>query len=216
MPRIEPFEEHPRQYEDWFEQHSLVYQSELKAVWHLLPPRGMGMEIGVGSGRFAAPLGIKVGVEPSAAMRNLAEARGIEVYDAVAEQLPFENGVFDFALMVTTICFVDDIRASFREAARVIKAQGELIVGFVDRDSLLGKLYEKHKGENVFYRKATFFSTREVLALLAETGFDVIETVQTVFGTLQSIRSVQEFQPGHGEGGFVAIRAKKAHDSNRC
>jgi hypothetical protein len=37
----------------------------------LLPENDKGMEIGVGNGRFAAPLGSKLGVEPPAAMRKL-------------------------------------------------------------------------------------------------------------------------------------------------
>ena len=57
MAKIEPFEKFTRQYEDWFEEHSYVYESELKAVRMLLPEYQNGVEIGVGSGRFAVPLG---------------------------------------------------------------------------------------------------------------------------------------------------------------
>ena len=210
MPRTEPFENHPAKYEAWFEENMFAYRSELEAVQHFMPDHGEGVEIGVGSGKFAAPLGIKIGIEPAAAMRKIADARGIEVHDAVAERLPFKSGYFDYALMVTTICFVDDIEASFREAARILKAHGELIVGFVDRDSSLGKIYEEHKAENVFYREATFYSAKEVLNLLSKTGFEEAEAVQTVFGSLPEIRTVQRYKQGHGEGGFVVIRARKA------
>ncbi len=30
--------------------------------------------------------------------------------DGVAEKLPFEDHFFDFALMVTTICFLDNVK----------------------------------------------------------------------------------------------------------
>jgi hypothetical protein len=59
MAKIEPFEEHAQQYEDWFERNRFAYESELRAVKTLLPEGGNGMEVGVGSGRFAAPLGIR-------------------------------------------------------------------------------------------------------------------------------------------------------------
>jgi len=121
MAKIEPFEKHKFKYEEWFEKNEFAYKSELQAVRYLLPKKGTGVEIGVGTGRFAEPLGIRVGVEPSKAMRKVAEKRGIEVIDGVAEALPFEDCLFDFALMVTTICFVDDIEASFKEAFRVIR-----------------------------------------------------------------------------------------------
>lgn len=208
MPRVRPFDENAAQYEAWFAEYELAYESELAAIRHLLPVSGSGLEIGVGSGRFAAPLGIGTGVEPSAAMRKRAQERGVSVYDAVAERLPFPDGAFDYALMVTTVCFVDDVATSFREVKRVLRDGGIFVVGFVDRRSSLGQLYEAHKRENVFYREATFYSTEEIIHLLQRCGFAPIETVQTVFGELPQITALQQPRSGHGEGGFVAVSAK--------
>lgn len=56
----DPFEKYTNDYDAWFEEHPFVYQSELKAVSSLWPSSGRGIEIGVGTGRFAAPLGIKI------------------------------------------------------------------------------------------------------------------------------------------------------------
>mgnify|MGYP006304620659 FL=1 len=109
MPRTEPFEKHPDKYEDWFEKNNAVYQSELQALKTLLPKGKKVVEIGVGSGRFAAPLNIRTGIEPSEQMRKLARKRGIDAREGLAENLPFDDSQFDFALMVTTICFLDDI-----------------------------------------------------------------------------------------------------------
>jgi hypothetical protein len=72
MAKTEPFEKHKAKYEEWFEKNVFAYKSELQAVRYLLPKRGTGVEIGIGTGRFAAPLGIRVGVEPSKAMREVA------------------------------------------------------------------------------------------------------------------------------------------------
>lgn len=171
MPKVEPFEKHMDKYEEWFEKNVFAYKSELQAVRLLLPKSGAGVEIGVRTGRFAAPLGIRVGVELSKEMREVAQKRGIEVVDGVAEALPFEDNLFDFALMVTTICFVDEIEASFKESFRIIKSSGFFINGFVDRNSSLGKTYQKHKEENVFYKIATFYSVDEVISYLKRVGF---------------------------------------------
>jgi len=102
MPRIEPFEQYYDLYEDWFERNMYVYMSELDALKKLLPREGNGIEIGVGSGRFSALLGIKVGVEPSKRMGEIARKRGIKVVNGVAEKIPFGDEEFEFALMVTT------------------------------------------------------------------------------------------------------------------
>ena len=136
MAKSKPFDEYASQYEDWFERNKFIYESELLAIREQLPESGEGIEIGVGSGRFAAPLGIQLGVEPSSQMRKIANQRGIEVIDGVAEDLPFNNAQFDFALMVTTICFLDDIEAAFKEAFRLLKPGGLFIIGFIDKDSL--------------------------------------------------------------------------------
>lgn len=132
MSKTEPFERHTEQYENWFEVHEAVYQSELEAVKMLMPEFRKGVEIGTGTGRFSAPLGIKHGLEPSPKMREIAVKRGIEVIEGVAEDLPFEDCSFDLALMVTTICFLDDLDRSFKEVNRILEPGGVFITGFVE------------------------------------------------------------------------------------
>ena len=209
MAKIEPFEKHKVKYEEWFEKNEFAYKSELQAVRYLLPKKGTGVEIGVGTGRFAEPLGIRVGVEPSKAMRKVAQKRGIEVIDGVAEALPFEDCLFDFALMVTTICFVDDIEASFKEAFRVIKPAGFFINGFVDRKSSLGRFYQKHRAKNVFYKIATFYSVDDVIPYMKKAGFRNLTLTQTIFHALEEIKEVEAMKEGYGEGSFVVVSGMK-------
>ncbi|MBW1849116.1 MAG: class I SAM-dependent methyltransferase, partial [Deltaproteobacteria bacterium] len=164
MPKTEPFDKHSDAYDEWFKKNIVLYEAELEAIRQLIPPPGAeGMEVGVGSGKFAAPLGIKIGVEPSEKMAIKAKMLGINVYPGVAEELPFSDGRFDYLLMVTTICFVDDVIKSFKEAFRVLKLSGCIIVGFVDKESELGRKYADKKEESKFYKDAAFFSTQEVL-----------------------------------------------------
>lgn len=209
MARIEPFEKHAREYEDWFAKHRFAYKSELEAVRRHLPQSKNGIEIGVGSGRFAVPLGLRLGLEPSIQMSRIAQRRGIEVVGGVAETIPFTNSTFDFALMVTTICFVDDLESSFKEAHRILKPNGCLIIGFIDRNSPVGRLYEQHKENNVFYRAATFYSVAEVISLLDETGFRDFRFSQTIFKNLPDIDRIEPVKPGYGEGSFVVVQATK-------
>ncbi|KPJ58156.1 MAG: methyltransferase type 11 [Planctomycetes bacterium DG_23] len=207
MARTKPFETHPHRYDHWFERHRFAYESELEAVRLHLPLERRGLEIGVGSGRFAAPLGIKFGLEPAQKMIEMARKRGICVASGVAEALPFRNASFDFALMVTTICFLDDINAAFKEVHRILKPGGSLIIGFVDKNSSLGKLYQERKADNVFYQPATFFSVEEVVSFLLNTGFKDLKFTQTIFKNLSDIRSAEPVIPGHGQGSFVVIEA---------
>lgn len=208
-PRVEPFERFPNRYEDWFARNQLVYKSELKAIRALLPEDAQGIEIGVGTGRFAAPLGIDSGIDPSKAMREIARKRGIKAVDGVAEALPYKNNQFGFALMVTTICFLSDIDKSLRETYRIIKPGGKLIVGFVDRNSSLGQTYQKHKGDNPFYKVASFLTVNEVTSYLKKAGFEDFSFIQTIFHDLDHIRDVEPIKESFGEGSFVVVRAVK-------
>ncbi len=79
MAKSAPFETHSEPYDEWYERHQAAYLSELLAVRALLPWKGQGLEVGVGTGRFAAPLGVKTGVDPARSMLDRAEERGVEV-----------------------------------------------------------------------------------------------------------------------------------------
>jgi len=142
-------------------------------------------------------------------MRKIAEKRGIKVIDGVAEKLPFDDSQFAFALMVTTICFLDDTKAAFNEAYRVLKPDGCFIIGFADKLSPLGRLYQQHKMKNVFYRIANFYSVDEVVSYLKETGFGNFTFVQTIFNSLTEIKDIEPIKEGYGQGSFVVIRATK-------
>ncbi|MFX1517805.1 MAG: class I SAM-dependent methyltransferase [Promethearchaeota archaeon] len=215
MSKIEPFEKYTRQYEDWFETHTFVYESELQAIKDQLPSSEEGIEIGVGSGRFAAPLGIKLGIEPSAKMREIAQRRGIEVIDGVAENLPFRDKKFHFILMVTTICFLNDIKTAFQEVHRVLKPRGCLIVGFIDKTSTLGELYQKHKKTNVFYNRATFYSVEDVVFHLKRIGFKKFHFTQTIFHKLNEINDIEPIKEGYGEGSFVVVKTIKKNSQKK-
>lgn len=209
MPLTEPFDVHHSRYDLWFIRHADAYISELRAIHTLLPGDGNGLEIGVGTGRFAAHLGITVGLDPSLAMLRYASDRGISVLQGAAEALPFADSTFDYILIVTTICFVDDPRAMLAEAYRVLKPQGSLVIGFIDRESPLGQHYITHQAENVFYRDATFFSTDDVQALLGEARFVQAVWVQTLSKPLDEITQIDPIRTGYGEGAFIAVKAKK-------
>jgi ubiquinone/menaquinone biosynthesis C-methylase UbiE len=209
MPKIEAFQKYTSDYDNWFVINRFAFLSEIEAVKKTLPQTEGVIEIGIGSGIFAEPLGIEEGVDPSEAMRQKAVQKGLKVLDAVAEHLPYPDSSLNGAVMITSICFVDDIYQSFKEAHRVLQNDGFLILGFVDKDSPVGKEYLKYKDQSMFYKEATFFGTEELFEILMKTGFRVEKTWQTIFGKVEEINEKQPVIEGFGEGSFVVIKALK-------
>ena len=100
MAKTQAFDKYFDEYDNWFVKNKYAFQSELNAIKKVLPVSRKGIEIGIGSGIFAEPLGVLEGIEPSFAMRNKAMQRNINVIDAIAENLPYSNKSKDFAILM--------------------------------------------------------------------------------------------------------------------
>lgn len=210
MLKTKPFETHALEYDQWFNKYPYVFESEVAALRAALPYGDIyGIEVGLGTGRFSNALGIKEGVEPAAAMREIAMARGIDVFDATAEHLPYKDLRFDFVLMTSCINYFNKLDPAFREANRVLKKNGTLIVGVIDKNSTIGKSYEIKRPESIFYKQAIFYPVEKVAQEIHKAGFNKMEYTQTLFEGLENIKKFEPARPGYGDGSFVVINAIK-------
>jgi SAM-dependent methyltransferase len=160
-------------YDRWFDDHRGVYARELALVQKAVGsrPTGRALEVGAGTGRFAAPLGISVGVEPALGMARIARRRGVEVVRGCAEALPFCDASFDLAIAVTVICFLPDPPQALREAYRVLAPGGRFIVAFLERGGPVAQKYVRDPEKSRFLRYARFYTRQEVETMLREAGF---------------------------------------------
>lgn len=207
MPNTKGYEAHAQHYDDWFDKHPDIYQAEIDAITQLLPS-GKGIEIGAGSGRFTQPLGIEAGIEPAEKMREIAQQRGLNVMAGVAEALPVENNTYDFAIFVTSTCFLDNPQLAYEEAFRVVKKQGSIVVAFLEKNSELGKSYEEHKHDDPLFCDATFYCYDEIESMLKKAGFGHFKSVQTILPESKD-HKVTDILEGHDSGAFVVVRADK-------
>jgi ubiquinone/menaquinone biosynthesis C-methylase UbiE len=70
----------------------------------------------------------------------------------------------------------------FKEAKRVLKIGGKLIIGIIDKNSTLGQFYlEKKKQGHLFYKYASFYSVDEIVKMLEKYGFGKFKFYQTIF-----------------------------------
>ncbi len=168
------FEQYAEEYDHWFEEHRSEYHAELARIRRVLPAiDSRAIEVGVGSGRFAAPLGITLGIEPSRALGRMARRRGIEVIRGRAESIPIRDESCSSVLLVTVICFLDDPVPAFRELHRILIPQGTLVLGFIEREGQIAQKYLREGGKRRFLSHARFYSSDEVQALIKGTGFRV-------------------------------------------
>ena len=176
------FNEHPGDYDTWFDDHNSVYQAQLRILRGVVPDFRHGLEVGVGSGRFAAPLGIHSGIDPSQNLALMAKHRGVEVTLGEAEHLPYRAGSFDFVLMMTVICFLDDIQRAFHEVHRVLEPGGTLVTGFIEAG---GEIFQKYRHQPIkgqFLQFATFRTIDEVYGFFKDAGFEDVSVLQRVRG----------------------------------
>ena len=97
-------------------------------------------DIGGGTGNYALALKREgwepVVVDRSTEMLARAAGKGLETVEADARRLPFEDGSFDAATMISMLHHVEDRRAALAEARRILRVGGRLVLkGFTGEDA---------------------------------------------------------------------------------
>jgi len=202
-----PFDIFSDEYEVWFKENNNIFQSELLAIKQVVPIGKKGIEIGIGSGIFAEKLDIKFGIDPSDKMLDNARQRNLIVEKGFAENLPYSDNSFDFALFITSLCFIDNPDKAIKEAQRILISGGEIIVAFIDKESNLGQNLEKNKNESKFYKYANFYSVPEIIRLIETNKFKVTDIVQTLKNP--NNKSIETPLKGYGDGSFIVVKGKK-------
>lgn len=207
MNKHKAFNDYAYEYDIWYKENDALYQSEIAALKKIIPQNANGIEIGVGTGRFASKLGINEGIEPSSKMAEIANSRGITVYQGTAENLPILPDIYDYALMVFTLCFLDDTDLALRNIYTILKPGGQLIIGMLDKDSPPGQKLIKQQAKSVFYKSCKFTSVEKIIEKLRAAMFEVESISQTIFNV--SDNTFQESKPGYGEGVMVILNCTK-------
>ena len=146
---VKPELERARRYSDDFSRsyergrhegyHALVDDLELDVLTPYASGRRV-LEIGCGTGlilsRIAKVAESAVGVDLSPGMLEQARARGLEVIEGSATELPFEDASFDTVCSFKVLAHVEPIEVAFKEAARVVKPGGHLVLELYNRWSL--------------------------------------------------------------------------------
>ena len=213
-PAAQAFEDLADRYDAWYDTESgrVLFDLELGALRPLLAgTAGPRLEVGVGSGRFAATLGIEVGLYPAEAPLRLAKARGVRVVLGVGDRLPFGDNTFAAVALVVTLCFAEHPGGMLAEVGRVLRPDGRLVVGLVPLDSAWGRSYEeKGRAGHPFYRHARFQTLAEHRRMLTTAGIRLVDARSTLLQAPGDEPVAEPVRDSAVAGaGFVALAAQR-------
>lgn len=169
-------------YESWYEtagrRADRLEKVLLKQLVVGFPHAHTLLEVGCGTAHFTrwfSKLGLQaVGLDLSPAM--LAEARRLgspPCVEGEALALPFPDGAFDLAALITTLEFVADPVQALREAMRVVRSG--LILGVLNRHSLLA--WQLRRSEAPLWQAARFFTPAELVHLAQRAARSDVDIV---------------------------------------
>jgi ubiquinone/menaquinone biosynthesis C-methylase UbiE len=150
------------------------------------------LDLGSGDGRLTAALATRgafaVGIDIDHSMLLAATARPEDVHRRSArfargrlEQLPFRDASFDVVVAVTVLCLVPDQTVAVREAARVLRPGGRMVIGDLGRwNAWAARRRIKGWFASSLWRSAHFSSSADLTRLLERAGL----TVEAVRGSV--------------------------------
>lgn len=202
-------------YDRWYDRNPHLFQAELAALKRASGNFSGGLEVGVGTGRFAAALGLDWGIDPEREMLELARQRGCRVIQATGEDLPFATGVFNRVVMVTVLCFLNDPTRAVAEALRVIRPGGQLLLGIIEPESGIGRAARARQDPESFYAEARFLSVDDVLQLLPKEIRGQAELFQSIFPEETGDNRPPTVERGRGRGAFAVVSVPLAEGGKR-
>lgn len=176
-----PFDRLAEKYDKWYKTPVGVCldMMEKEAVGEFLrdlEPGGKLLDVGSGTGHwseFFYEKGFKVtGIDISEPMLRVAREKrssSIKFIRADANHLPFEKETFDVAVCITVLEFLEYPSSALSEMWRVTRVGGKVIVGTLNRYSILGIVRKLRPAKGVFTR-AHFYSYPELKKLLKTYG----------------------------------------------
>ncbi len=178
MPSFEP-EGHSRQYV----QKQLVQMPDYERAAHVLnelcPNRGRLLEVGSFMGllleRFRVAGWDVTGLEPYSPVAKYGRAKyGHNIVEALLPDAGLPEAAFDALVMLHVIEHMPDPAMNVREARRVLKKGGVMVVETPRFDSLMFKIFgRRERSINNCHGHIYFFTVPSLRRLLEQNGFEV-------------------------------------------
>ncbi len=211
---IRVFNEASENYDSWYETPMGRYalSCELEGLKRMLPQRGIGVDVGAGTGIFAEHLSddrIIICLDPSPGMLRKAIEKRLPSILGVAEHPPLRLKCLDFIYMVATLEFLPEPVKALKALKTSLKTRGSLILLIINRESPWGRLYLKLGGEgDPIFSRIRLYNYEEALHILEEAGLKLISAVGTLTEPPDRPGDKATFTTPDVEAGVLLLEAK--------
>jgi SAM-dependent methyltransferase len=183
----------PASYDAWYGTAfgSLCHRLEKDALFSLASfnPGDRVLDAGCGTGVYLEELlrlGLDVtGVDEDEDMLEYASSsrgRGAALIKAALERLPFESSSFDKVISVCTLEFIDRPLPALKEMVRVLKKDGILLIGFLNRNSpWSASRMEKGKDTDSIWHRVRFYCLPDIAGLALNAGLRMMSFKGAVY-----------------------------------
>ena len=151
----------------------------LRQRGYLVGPDAFVVEIGSNDGIFLESFATKgmrhIGIEPSGAVADVAESKGVHVmrefFDrALAQRIAEEQGKADVIFAANVLCHIPDLRELTEGISALLKDDGRLIF----EDPYLGDVIRLGSYDQIYDEHVFLFSALSVQAIFATVGMELI------------------------------------------
>ena len=224
------FDKYASEYDAWFIENQNVLECEVRLVAACLEKGTNILSIGCGSGLFEKiirekyDINIQKGIEPAAAMADIASKRGMDVTVGTAEETDYGIACYDIVLFNGCPCYMNDLGLALQKAYNALKPGGKVVVIDVPKESAYGLIYnlalavgtwEHPLLEGVqplmpypieLVKQASWRTTKEKTDLMKAVGYKDLIFKQTLTADpCYSHLILEDPTDGYERGAYVAI-----------